>query len=420
MKITPNTYFYLILALMAGGFLLDTLIELLNLKNLRGDVPEEFRGLYDAEKYKKSLSYQAEGTAFGLFRNTILLLATVVFWFSGGFEWLDERARAVGVGPILTGLIFIALLSVLRFVINLPFSIYDTFVIKEKYGFNRTTPKTYITDHLKATLLAVVIGGPILAAVLYFFDVAGPRAWLYVWLGMTVIQIFLLFIAPAVILPLFNKFEPVAEGELKREIERYAAAQNFKLSGIYQMDSSKRSAKTNAFFTGIGRFRRLVLFDTLIAKHSVQELVSVVAHEVGHFKLAHIPKSIGLAIATSGLMFYFLSFFLENPELFAAFGVSQVSVYGSLVFIGFLFSPIQRLISVFTHALSRRYEFQADAFACATYGRPSAMINALKKLSVDNFSHLTPHPWKVALEYTHPPVIRRIEAIRRSPGTTLA
>jgi STE24 endopeptidase len=265
---------------------------------------------------------------------------------------------------------------------------------------------------LKGLVLGAALGGPILAAVIGFFLKSGSSGWLYAWIAFTVIQLLLTFLAPAVIMPLFNKFDPLPEGELKAEIERFAHKNEFALQGIFRMDSSKRSTKSNAFFTGFGRFRRLVLFDTLIEKHSRDELVAVLAHEIGHFKRKHIQKTIALSIVTTGVMFYVLGLFLNNPSLFAAFGMSQVSVYASLVFVAFLFSPVMRFLSIFTHLLSRKHEFEADEYAVETYGKPDELISALKKLSIDNMSNLTPHPLKVMLDYTHPPILQRIKALR--------
>jgi STE24 endopeptidase len=286
-------------------------------------------------------------------------------------------------------------------------------VIEAKYGFNKTTVTTFITDIIKVCLISVVLGGPLLCLVLWFFEKAGPLAWLYCWGALCVFQVFLLFVAPVIIMPLFNKFTSMADGELKDGISTYAQEQNFKINGVFTMDGSKRSSKSNAFFSGIGRFRRVVLFDTLIEKHSLQELLAIVAHEIGHYKKKHILKHLCISLATSALMFAILSVFMENPRLFAAFKMDHVSIYASLVFFGFLYAPLDMLLSIGGNALSRRNEYEADRFAADTSGMPEAMINALKKLSIDNLSNLTPHPLKVALSYSHPPVLARIQALRR-------
>ena len=330
---------------------------------------------------------------------------------------MDQLARQFGFGTIVTGLIFTGLLVLLRGALTLPFSLYDTFVLEEKYGFNKTTIRTFIADLLKGSVLGVLIGAPIFSLIIYFFEKAGPLGWLYSWAGFTVLQLLLTFLAPAFILPLFNKFDPLAEGELRSEIERFATAQDFQLHGIFKMDSSKRSTKSNAFFTGFGRFRRLVLFDTLIEKHSREELVAVLAHEIGHFKRNHIQKSMGLSILTTGLIFFTLGLFLNNPDLFAAFGMKDLSVYASLIFVGFLYGPLLRVVSIFGNWMSRKFEFEADAYAVRAYGHSDALVSALKKLSMDNLSNLTPHRLKVILEYTHPPILLRIQALRAIRAT---
>jgi STE24 endopeptidase len=313
---------------------------------------------------------------------------------------------------IPTGLLFVGILVFASQLLGLPFSVYDTFVIEERYGFNKTTPKTFLLDRVKGLILTAVIGGAVFSAVLWFFDTAGGFAWLYCWIAVFVFQVILLFAAPYIIMPLFNKFEPLEDGELKDAIERYARGQNFKLKGVFTMDGSKRSSKSNAFFTGFGKSRRIVLFDTLIEKHTVAELVSIVAHEMGHYKKKHIPLAIARSALKTGLMFYLLSLFIENRRLFDAFQMEEVSIYASLLFFGFLYAPVSLLLSLGENALSRKHEYQADSYAVDTAGDGESMITALKKLSVDNLSNLTPHPLTVFLSYGHPPVLQRIRAIR--------
>ena len=410
-----NTYLILILVLLTGIFCLDTLSDYLNLGRLSDPLPTEFQGLYDIKKYETSLSYQKETIYFQFFQRSLFYVLTVAFIVSGGFEWIDLFARSFGLGPISTGLIFVGVLSLLLMVISLPFSIYDTFILEEKYGFNKTTPGTFITDFVKGIVISAVLGGLVFSGIVYFFEKMGPGGWLYSWIAVTSFQLILAYLAPALLMPLFNKFSPLPPGPLRESIEDFARKQNFKLSGIFTMDSSKRSTKSNAFFTGFGKFRRLVLFDTLISKQTPEELVAILAHEIGHFKRKHILKTMVLSIFTSGLMFYIFSLFINNPDLFQAFQMEHVSVYASLVFIGLFTSPFLRVLSLFTQKLSRKHEFEADEFAVKTYGQPNVLISALKKLSIDNLSHLTPHPLKVALDYTHPPILKRIEALRNSP-----
>jgi len=408
-----NYYFIIILSILIGTYLLDLIVDIINVRHVSIDLPEEFEGFYNKTEYKKSQEYLRENTRFGIISDSIMTPVTVAFIIFGGFNMVDQFVRSFNLGSIATGLIFAGVLMLASQIIQIPFSIYDTFVIEEKYGFNKTTPKTFVLDILKSWLLGVVIGGIVLAAVLWFFERIGPWAWLYCWIAITIFQIFLMFIAPVVIMPLFNKFVPLEECELKRAIEGYADSQQFKMKGVFTMDGSKRSTKSNAFFTGFGKFRRIALFDTLIERHTVEELVSVLAHEMGHYRKKHIFKTIVLSIFTTGLMFYILSLFINNGELFAAFKMQETSIYASLFFFGFLYTPIDMIINIFGNALSRRHEYEADAYAVETYPKPESMVLALKKLSTENLSNLTPHPLKVFLSYSHPPVLERIQAIRR-------
>jgi STE24 endopeptidase len=258
-----------------------------------------------------------------------------------------------------------------------------------------------------------VIGGVVFSIVLWLFDKAGDWAWAYCWAVVALFEVVLVFVAPVVILPLFNKFYPLGDGELKTAIENYAKSQDFKMKGVFKMDASKRSTKSNAFFTSFGRFRRIVLFDTLIKRHTLDELVSVLAHETGHYKKKHILKSILMSIITTGLLFFLLSLFINNEGLFSAFKMQNISIYASLFFFAFLYAPINMVLSIFSNILSRKHEYEADAYAVSTYGKPESMISGLKKLTADNLSNLTPHPLKVFLSYSHPPVLERIRAIRR-------
>lgn len=409
-----NYFLVFILIILIGSYFLDFIVESLNVRHVKTDLPREFEGYYDGEKYRKSQEYLRENTRFGMISDTITTPIIIIFILAGGFNAVDRFARSFEMSPIPTGLIFAGLLILAYHIFHIPFSIYGTFVIEEKYGFNKTTVKTFILDILKTWALVAIIGAILLSVVLWFFEKAGGGAWLYCWMAITLFQIFLLFIAPVTIMPLFNKYTPLEDGELRKAIEDYARLQDFKMKGIFTVDGSKRSTKSNAFFTGFGRFRRIVLFDTLIEKQSVVELVSVLAHEMGHYKKKHILKSIIISILTSGLMFYILSLFINNRELFAAFKMEGTSIYASLFFFGFLYTPIEIILSIFGNILSRRYEYDADAYSVKTYGKPDSMIAALKKLNVENLSNLTPHPMKVFLSYSHPPVLERIKAIRES------
>ncbi|MFH0783285.1 MAG: M48 family metallopeptidase [Pseudomonadota bacterium] len=408
-----NGYLILILTILLLNYLLELAVALLNLRSLRPELPAEFIGVYDTGQYSRSQEYTRTTTRFSLFQSTISLVLTLVFILAGGFNLVDLFARGFGLSSIATGLIFTGLLALLSTAISLPFSVYSTFVIEQRFGFNTTSVTTFILDNLKGMLLAIVLGGPLLAAILWFFETSGSMAWLYCWIASVIFILVVQFLAPVVIMPLFNKFVPLAEGELKESITGYAAAQRFAIQGIYTMDGSKRSTRANAFFTGFGRFRRIVFFDTLMDKMTTGEIVAVLAHEMGHYKLKHIPVMMALSILQMGLLFFILSLFLGNQGLFAAFGMEHLSTYASLIFFGFLYAPISTLLAIGFNAFSRRNEYQADRFAAQTSADGEMLISGLKKLSVSNLSNLTPHPLHVVLNYSHPPILARIEALRR-------
>jgi STE24 endopeptidase len=411
-----NIYFIIIISVLIGSYVANVLIEQLNIRHSTNEVPKEFEGYYNAATYEKSQIYLKETSRFGIAVDTIFTLLTIAFIVFGGFNFIDRIARSCKGGDYISGLIFAGILLIASDLLHIPFSAYATFVLEEKYGFNRTTVKTFILDILKTWLLTGVIGGSIYVIIIWFFEKTGGLAWLYCWGAVTLIQICLQFIAPAVILPLFNKFVPLSEGALKNAIENYARTQNFKLQGVFMVDGSRRSDKTNAFFTGFGKFRKIALFDTLIEKHSVDELVAILAHEIGHYKQKHIIKHLFISIITSCIMFFILSLFINNRELFEAFHMEKVSVYASLFFFGFLYAPIEMLLAIFSNTISRKHEFEADTYAINTHKKPEALILALKKLCVNNLSNLTPHPLKVFLTYSHPPVLARIKNIKKQCG----
>lgn len=407
-----NVYLVVILVVLVGRYLLDLITDWVNVRHVAEDLPSEFEGYYDAEKYRISQSYLREGTKFGIVVDTLETLATLIFVLIGGFNFVDRIARGFGLASIPTGLVFAGILMLAFKILNLPFSAYNTFVIEERYGFNKTTLKTFVLDIVKSLMLTVLIGGIMFTVILWLFEKTGSLAWIYCWAASTAFQVFLIFIAPTVIMPLFNKFVPLEDGEPRTAIEDYAKLQKFKMKGVFKMDGSRRSSKTNAFFTGFGRSRRIVLFDTLIEKHSAAELVSIVGHEMGHYKKKHIPLAIARSVTRAGLMFFLLSFFIENRRLFDAFRMETMSIYASLFFFGFLYVPVTMAASIIENAISRKQEYAADSFAVETCGNSEAMVTGLKKLSVDNLSNLTPHPLKVFLSYSHPPVLERIKAIR--------
>jgi STE24 endopeptidase len=408
-----NFWLFFVLAVIVLHYLLDTVISLLNIRALSPELPGEFADVYDQEKYRQSQSYTRVTSRFALLENSISTLITVLFLLGGGFNLVDHLVRGFGFGPIITGLLFTGVIMFLAFLLGLPFSIYSTFKIEGRFGFNRTTPKVFAADILKTFLLAVLLGTPVLAAVLWFFDQAGSYAWLYCWVGVVLFGFVLQFLAPVLIMPLFNKFTPLDDGPLKEKIYAYARQEKFTISGIFTMDGSKRSTKLNAFFTGFGRFRKIVFFDTLLEKIDADEIVAVLAHEMGHFKKRHIWKMMGATVAQAGLMFYLLSLFLNNPGLFRAFGMDHISIYASLFFFGFIYSPLSTLISIVFNKMSRSHEFEADRYAAETTGQADRLISCLKKLSLANLSNLTPHPALVVYSYSHPPILQRIAALRR-------
>lgn len=407
-----NLYFYLVLAAIVGIYLLDLFADLLNLKALRPDLPADFQDVFDAGKYTKSQEYTRETTRFGLLQSSLGLGIFLIFWLAGGFGWLDGIIRSWGYDETVNGLLFFGILYVANEIIGVPFEIYDTFVIEEKYGFNKTTPATFVMDKLKGLLLVAVLGVPLLTLLLWLFKTY-ELAWLWGWLAVTCFSLLMAYLVPKYILPFFNKFEPLENEELKEAINVMAKKCDFPLTEVAVMDGSKRSAKSNAFFTGFGKNKKIALFDTLVEKHTIPELVAVLAHEIGHFKKKHIVQSMVLGIVQTGVIFFLIGLFMKNEPLTRAFGVEIPSVYCSFTFFLLLIKPISKVLSVLMAILSRKNEFEADAYASEVTGDPNSLITALKKLSVDNLSNLTPHPLYVFMHYSHPPMTERLAALRK-------
>jgi len=401
----------LILAAIVGEFFLHVLADFLNLHVLRDQIPPGFTEVYDQERYQESQEYLRVNTRFEWVSSGISLLAFLAFWFGKGFPFLDQWVRSFHRGPILTGVLFVGALAALKALVSLPFKIYGTFVIEERYGFNRSTWRVFFLDLLKGALLGMALGIPLVSGVLAFFQYAGPYAWLYCWFAVTLFMIGVTFIAPTWIMPIFNKFTPLDSGELRSAIVSYARSIDFPLENIYVMDGSKRSGKANAFFTGFGKHRRVVLFDTLVEQHSVPELVAILAHEMGHYKKKHVFKTMALGILQTGVLLFLFSLFISYQGLFDAFFVDEKSIYGGLVFFAILYSPLDLMIGLFVKAWSRKNERDADGFAVQTLKDPQALATALKKLTVHNLSNLLPHPFYVFLNYSHPPILERVKAI---------
>jgi len=408
-----NLYRVVIASALIGTYLVELISERLNLKSMNANLPPEFKGLYDDEKYRRSQEYTRTRTSFRLVESTAGLIFLLLFWFAGGFHHLDDLVRSLHWRPIPTGILYVGALGFASSILSLPFSIYSTFVIEERFGFNRTTVPLFVVDRLKGFLLIVILGGPLLAVVLWFFGAFGQYAWLYCWLVCCAVMVLIQFIAPIWLFPLFNKYTPLPDGELKDAIGGYAGRIGFSFRDILIMDGSKRSTKANAFFTGFGKYKRIALFDTLVEQHTVPELVAVLAHEIGHYKKRHVVRMMLLGFFHMGLLFFLLSLFIHSRELAEAFFLKQVSVYTGLVFFGLVYEPVSFLWSIMIHVLSRRDEFEADRFARETIEDPEHMVVSLQKLSIRNLSNLTPHPFYVFLHYSHPPLRERIAAIRK-------
>ena len=409
-----NVYGVIILVTLLLDYMVNLVADIVNLRALRSELPAAFEGVYDAEAYRRSQAYTRVLTQFAWVSASCMLLVTLLFWFTGGFQVLDEVVRSWQWGPIATGLAYIGLLVLGRMLLSCPFRIYATFVIEERFGFNRTTPMTFVKDMVKGLGLAIILGGPLLAGVLAFLQYTGPYAWVYCWVATVLCMLGVQFVAPTWIMPLFNTFQPLAPGPLREALLAYARGVDFPLQDVYVMDGSRRSSKSNAFFTGFGKHKRVALFDTLIAQLTPPELVAVLAHEIGHYKKKHIVQGLLLSITHMGVMFFLLALFLHHQGLFQAFYVEQPSVYAGMVFFTLLYTPLELLLSIGMQVFSRRREYAADRYAVETFGQPEAMAQALQKLSVQNLSNLTPHPLYVFLHYSHPPVLERIQAIRRT------
>ena len=409
-----NFYLIFIISALTVEFILNRITGYLNITSLSPELPEEFKNSYDESKYKNSQNYTRTNEQFDVVTSTfdfLLILCVIVF---GLFNVLDVFVRSMGFqSEIVNGLLFFGIFMIFQDIISTPFSLYRHFVIEEKYGFNKMTLRTYVIDKIKGIFLMVLLGTPLLGVILYFFEYFNDLAWLYAW---AIVSVFILILQPlfiTFIAPLFNTFTPLEDGELKDSIDSYSEKVQFPISRVDVMDGSRRSSHSNAYFSGIGKRKRIALFDTLLEKQSVQEILAIVAHEVGHYKNKHIQKGIVLSILSSGFMFFMVSVFMKNPQLFGAFSMEKLSVYGSIVFFQILFSPINMLLSLFTNALSRKNEFEADQYSVETIGDSMHLISGLKKLTVENLGNLTPHPLNVFLNYSHPPVLQRIRTLSR-------
>jgi STE24 endopeptidase len=406
-----------VLSALIGYYLLDSLAKLLNLKSLETRVPSEFSDVYDENRYRRSQEYTRTNTWFELVVSTTTLAALLAFWLFGGFEGLDQLIRRLRLPNILPGLLYIGALCVAREVLMLPFAIYHTFGIEQRYGFNRTTVRTFIMDRLKEWGVSVLLMGGFASIVLILFEHFGLRAWMIAWISTAAISAILVYLAPSVILPLFFKFSPVPAGELRDQVTAFCLRQQFPIRELLVIDGSRRSSKANAFFTGFGPNKRIALYDTLINNHTVPELLAVLAHEVGHFKKHHMVQHFVFGEFNLLVLFLGASFCISRPELFQAFGVTAPSYYVGFTLYLILVRPVAELLGIFANFWSRRHEFEADRFAAEALGDPNPLIQALKRLSKDSLSNLTPHPLLVGLHFTHPPVLARVLALRNSAGS---
>ena len=408
---TSSSILYIILGISIISYLFDQFLDYLNLKAQRKDIPSEIADFYDKEKYQKSLDYQADQQRFSFISSAFSFTLSLLMLLFGGFGWLDGILRPLIGNEILLALAFFGVIMIVSDILGIPFQWYSTFVIEEKYGFNKTTVKTFILDKLKGYVLGVVIGGVLLSVLLYLIQTIGPNFW--IWFGViaaTFILVINMFYT-SLFLPLFNKLTPLEDGALKTAIEAFAKKVNFPLDNIFVMDGSKRSAKANAFFSGIGKKKKIVLYDTLITNHTTEELVAVLAHEVGHFKKKHIIWSYLISIVQVFLVLFVLSLMIFNEDLSIALGGRVQAIHLNLIAFGILFSPISGITGLFMSLLSRKNEFEADAYAKETFDG-NALANALKKLSVDSLSNLYPHPAYVFFHYSHPPLLQRLKALK--------
>ena len=409
---TPTSILYIILGISIVSYLFDQFLDYLNLKAQRKDIPSEIADFYDKGKYQKSLDYQADQQRFSFISSAFSFVLSLLMLVLGGFGWLDSLVRPLIENEIILALAFFGVIMIVLDVIGIPFQWYSTFVIEEKYGFNKTTVKTFILDKLKGYALGAIIGGALLSVLLYLIQTIGPNFW--IWFGLIAASFILLvnMFYTSLFLPLFNKLTPMGDGDLKKSIEAFAKKVNFPLDNIFVMDGSKRSAKANAFFSGIGKKKKIVLYDTLIINHTTEELVAVLAHEVGHFKKKHNIWSYLISIVQVFFVLFILSLMIFNENLSLALGGSIQAIHLNLIAFGILFSPISGITGLLMSLLSRKNEFEADAYAREKFNG-TALGNALKKLSVDSLSNLYPHPAYVFFHYSHPPLLERLAAINK-------
>jgi len=407
-----NTVFYLLIGILIFGYLLERILDSMNLAHTVPVLPEELSDIFDAEEYKKSQMYKRDNTRFSFITSSLGLLVMLILFFLGGFGWLDRQIDGLTTHYVVHVLIFFGIFALLSDILTTPFDLYNTFVLEERYGFNRTTPVTFILDKLKGWLLGAILGGGLLALVTWVYMLTGKWFWLIALGLVTLVTLFMTMFYSNLIVPLFNKQKPLEEGSLREKIENFASRAGFKLDNIYVMDGSRRSSKANAYFTGLGPKKRIVLFDTLIEDLEEEEIVAVLAHEVGHYKKKHSTTGLILSTVQMAIMLYLFSIFVGMDSFAIALGGKAASFHLGLIAFGVLYSPISMLSGLGTNALSRHNEFQADHYAKENY-KADYLVSSLKKLSKNNLSNLTPHPVYVFFHYSHPPLLQRIRQLKK-------
>ncbi len=409
---TSTILFYIIIAIIVINFIIDKIIDALNAKHYKDVLPNDLKDVYDESEYLKSQDYKATNYKFGIITSTFSIILTLGFLFLDGFEFVDTIARSYSKNPIIIALIFFGIIMIASDLLTTPFSYYSTFVIEERFGFNKTTIKTFFLDKLKGWLMMIVLGGGILALIIWFYEISGKQFWLYAWALVAVFTLFTNMFYSRLIVPLFNKQTPLETGKLRDSISEYAEKVGFKLDKIFVIDGSKRSTKANAYFSGFGREKRVTLYDTLIKDLDEDEIVAVLAHEVGHYKRKHIIFNLITSILLTGLTLYILSLFINNPLLSNAIGVEIPSFHIGLIAFGLLYSPISEITGLIMNYFSRVFEYQADNYAKNTF-KAEPLITSLKKLSKNSLSNLTPHPAYVFMHYSHPTLLERIKNLRK-------
>jgi len=409
---TPQLIFYILIGILILKFIFDTTIDALNAKHYNDVIPSELEGVYNEKEYLKSQAYKKENYNFSLLISIFSIITTLLFFILDGFAFVDAIAKGFSSNSILITLIFFGIILFGSDLLSLPFSYYKTFVIEEKFGFNKTTKKTFVIDKLKGWFMLAVIGGGILALITWFYQITTSNFWIYAWALVTVFSIFMNLFYSKLIVPLFNKQTPLEAGILKNNIESFAQKIGFKLDNIFVIDGSKRSTKANAYFSGFGTQKRITLFDTLINDLETDEIVAVLAHEVGHYKKKHIIYNLFLSIILTGITFYILSLLVGNINLSNALGVATPSFHIGLIAFGILYSPISEITSLFMNALSRKFEYEADDYAKHNFGA-APLINALKKLSKNSLSNLTPSNLYVKIHYSHPTLLQRVLNLKK-------